>query len=423
MPVLVHKYGGTSVDGPERIRAVAARVAAARHAGNAMVVVVSAMGQTTDALLKLARQVSDHPNRRELDMLLTTGERVAMSLLAMALDDLGVPAISFTGSQSGILTDAAHSAARIVAVRPERIRAGLDQGRVVIVAGFQGVNPDTKEITTLGRGGSDTTAVALAAALAPARCEIYTDVAGVLTADPRVEPAARVIPSLRYDVCSTLAHLGGRVLHARCVDLAARERVPLAVRSSFEPGAGTEVGIDGGDRMTDPGTPLDGARVEAIVHRDDCSLAYAEGNAGGRGEARGLIETVAGAYPALELLAHEQVSNEHAVIAWLGSRADVEALAREFRTLRGPGGEWRLTTQHDAAFVSAVGLGLGARDAARAEQALERAQVPVLALRTTPTALVFRVPSASAADAVRALHAALIPGGAAAAPSGSRSSA
>src|SRR5262245_28723097 len=256
MPTLVQKYGGTSVDGPERIRAVAKRVAAARAAGNDTVVVVSAMGRTTDELLRLAHQVSQRPSRRELDMLLTAGERVSMSLLAMALEEAGVAAISFTGSQSGILTDGAHSAARITAVRPERVRAALAQKKVAIVAGFQGVNPETKEITTLGRGGSDTTAVALAAALggaavaegaaagaagAAARCEIYTDVSGILTADPRVVTAARVIPRLSYRACSSLAHLGGRVLHARCVDLAARHRVPLVVRSSFDDLPGTEI--------------------------------------------------------------------------------------------------------------------------------------------------------------------------------------
>src|SRR5216117_3366022 len=172
MSVIVQKYGGTSVAGPDRLRVVARRVAGARAAGADLVVVVSAMGQTTDQLIALARQVAERPSRRELDMLLTTGERVAMALLAMALHDLGVEAISFTGSQSGILTDGAHSAARIVAVKPERILAELERGRVVIVAGFQGVNPETKEITTLGRGGSDTTAVALAASLGTGRCEI-----------------------------------------------------------------------------------------------------------------------------------------------------------------------------------------------------------------------------------------------------------
>ncbi|MBI5709479.1 MAG: aspartate kinase [Candidatus Eisenbacteria bacterium] len=398
MGVLVQKYGGTSVEGPERMREVARRVAAARAAGNDLVVVVSAMGQTTDELLRLAHEVSESPSRRELDMLLTTGERVSMALLAMALHDLAVPAISFTGSQSGILTDAGHGAARIVAVRPERIRAELENGRVVIVAGFQGVNPETREITTLGRGGSDTTAVALAAALGRGRCEIYTDVSGICTADPRVVRTARVIRRIGYRACSALAHLGGRVLHARCVDLAARERVPLAVRSSFDDEPGTEIGEDG----------MEGPRVEAVAHRDDCSIAIAEGNAGGRGEARGIIEAVSDAFPELELLAHEQPTGEHGVLVWVGSRADVEALQKEFRALRGPGGEWRLTVEHGAAFVSVVGLGLGARAVALAEAALERAGVPILALRTSPVALTFRVPGPRSADAVRALHAALV---------------
>lgn len=399
MPAIVQKYGGTSVDGPERIRAVAKRVAAARAAGNDTVVVVSAMGQTTDELLDLAGKVARRPNRRELDMLLTTGERISMALLAMALHDMDVPAISFTGSQSGILTDGAHSAARIKAVRPERIRAELARGLVVIVAGFQGVNPGTKEITTLGRGGSDTTAVALAATLDRAPCEIYTDVPGVLTADPRVVARARVIPHLTYPVCSALAHLGGQVLHARCVDLAAAERVPLTVRSSFDEGGGTQIGEDG---------TMEGARVQAVTQLDDRSIVIAEGNAGARGEARGIIESVAGAFPEIELIAHEQVDGAHGALVWIASRADAAALEAEFRSLRGPGMEWKLTVQHGAAFVSLVGLGLGAREAAEAERALEQAGVTVMALRATPTALILRVDPARTAGAVRALHAAFL---------------
>jgi len=397
---LVHKYGGTSVNGPDRIRAVARRITAAHAEGHAMVVVVSAMGDTTDELIALAHRVSPHPSRREMDMLLTTGERVSMALLAMALHDLGVSAISFTGSQSGILTDEAHSNARIVGVRPDRIRSSLQQGHVVIVAGFQGVSPVTKEITTLGRGGSDTTAVALAAALDRARCEIYTDVEGVYTADPRVVPHARHVPRIGYRACSALAHLGGRVLHARCVDLAARERVPLAVRSSFRDVPGTEIAED------DVETP----KVVAVTHRGDVSLAIAEGNAGGRGEARGILEAVTERFPGLELVAHEQDGDTHGALVWMGSRDDAEALRAGFRELRGPGGEWRLDVVHDAAFVSLIGLGLGAHEAARAEQALERAGVPLVALRVTPAALVFRVANARMEDAVRALHRAFLEG-------------
>ncbi len=401
MAVLVQKYGGTSVEGPDRIRGVARRVAAARAASHDLLVVVSAMGQTTDELVRLARAVSNSPSRRELDMLLTTGERVSMALLAMALHDLGVPAISFTGSQSGILTDAGHGAARITAVRPERLRRELERGKVVIVAGFQGVNPDTKEITTLGRGGSDTTAVALAASFGAARCEICTDVPGVFSADPRLVPAARVLARLDYRACSTLAHLGGRVLHARCVDLAAREGVPLVVRSSFDETPGTEIGE----------FEMEGPRVEAVAHRDDCSIAVAEGDASGREEARALIESVADAFPELELLAHEQAPEAHHALVWTGARAEVEALAQEFRALRGPGGDWALRVEHGVAFVSVIGLGLGAREAAQAEGALERARVPLVALRVSPTALVFRVAGERVAEAARALHAAFIEGG------------
>ena len=408
MVTLVQKFGGTSVNGPERIRAVARRVAASRAGGDGLVVVVSAMGDTTDELIRLAHEVSPHPARREMDMLLTTGERVSMALLAMALQDLGIEAISFTGSQSGILTDDAHSNARIIAIKPERIRAALDAGRVVIVAGFQGVNPVTKEITTLGRGGSDTTAVALAAALQPARCEIYTDVDGIYTADPRVVPDAHVLASMSFTTCSALAHLGGRVLHARCVDLAARESVPLTVRSSFHDTPGTPI----------VAAPQEGsvesARVESIAHMKDVSIVIAEGNAGGRSEARGILESVAEAHPALTLIAHEQATPTHGAIVWTGAREEAEALQAHFRELRGPGGEWSLHVEHGTAFVSLVGLGLGAREAAIAERALEKAGIALIALRTTSAALILRVDGAQCENAVRSLHAAFFPAAAAA---------
>lgn len=394
MAILVQKYGGTSVKDPERIRAVAARIAASRRAGSDLVVVVSAMGHATDELSRLAHEVSPQPSRREMDMLLTTGERVSMALVAMALNDLAIEAISFTGSQSGILTDDAHANARIVAIKPERIFAELQRGRVVIVAGFQGVSPATKEITTLGRGGSDTTAVALAAVLRPAGCEIYTDVDGVFTADPRVVKDARIIESMSYRSCSALAHLGGRVLHARCVDLAARERVPLTVRSSFNDTPGTRI-VE---------AEMETPRVDVIAHQSDVSIAIAEGNAGGRGEARGILESVAAAFPALELVAHEQATPSHGALIWTGSRDDVEQLQATFRDVRGPGGEWAMHVEHGAAFISCVGLGLGVREVALAELALEKAGVPLLALRTTPSALVFRVPGQDCHTAVRAMH-------------------
>jgi aspartate kinase len=241
MSVIVQKFGGSSVADVERIRKVAARVAARRAEGHQMVVVVSAMGDTTDELLTLAKRMSSDPPRRELDMLLTCGERISMALLSMALQEQAVPAISFTGSQSGIITDDAHSQARIVEVRPVRIREELAKGRVVIVAGYQGVSRN-REVTTLGRGGSDTTAVALAAALGAEVCEIYSDVDGVFSADPRVVPEARKLESLDYETMQELAAAGARVLNAQAVEFARSAGIVIEARSTHGGGTGSRIG-------------------------------------------------------------------------------------------------------------------------------------------------------------------------------------
>lgn len=237
MALIVQKYGGTSVGDADRIRAVADHVARTRRAGNDVVVVVSAMGKSTDNLLRLAKDVSPVMPPRELDMLLTTGERISMSLLCMALADVGVAAASFTGSQAGIITDTDHTKAKILEIRPDRLRKAIEEGFVPVVAGFQGVSTQ-QEITTLGRGGSDVTAVALAAGLKADVCEIYTDVTGVFTADPRVVPEAHRIPRVSFDEMSEMAATGGRVLMLRSVEFARNYAVPLHVRSSFtwEPG-------------------------------------------------------------------------------------------------------------------------------------------------------------------------------------------
>lgn len=232
MTLGVKKYGGTSMGSPERINKVAEPLARAYQTGESLVVVVSAMGDTTDDLLRLAYELSDHPPDREMDMLLSAGERISMALLSIALEQRGVPAVSFTGSQTGIITTDLHRNARIREVRGERVRAALQNRKVVIVAGFQGVSLQ-KEITTLGRGGSDTTAVALAAALEADRCEIFTDVSGVYSADPRLLPNARQYSELPYDLMIALAHQGAGVLHPRSVELAAQYGVPLWVKSSF----------------------------------------------------------------------------------------------------------------------------------------------------------------------------------------------
>jgi aspartate kinase len=229
-PTIVQKYGGACLETPTKIRAVASTLADLHSRGHRVVAIVSAMGKTTDELVKTAYQVSSHPNRRELDMLLTAGERISMSLMSMALSDLGVPAISFTGSQAGVMTDESHSSARILDVRPVRVREELDRGRIVVLAGFQGVNPVTKEITTLGRGGSDTTAVAMAAALKANCCEIIKEVDGVCSADPHIVANAKSIRQLDFASLSEMCFWGAKVLHFRCVELAQRQNVPLVLK-------------------------------------------------------------------------------------------------------------------------------------------------------------------------------------------------
>ncbi len=255
MALVVQKYGGSSVADAESIKRVAQSIVATCRDGHQVCVVVSAMGDTTDELMELAEQVSPLPPARELDMLLTAGERISMALLAMAIANLGLSARSFTGSQAGVITDSSHGRARIIDVTPGRISAALAAGHIAIVAGFQGVSSESKDITTLGRGGSDTTAVALAAALGAEVCEIYTDVAGVFTADPRLVPTARRLTRVTYEEMLELAAAGARVLMVRCVEYARRHAIPVHVRSSFVSAPGTWV--------TD--VPQEGSVEQAII--------------------------------------------------------------------------------------------------------------------------------------------------------------
>ena len=261
MGLIVQKFGGSSVADAEGVKRVAARIAASKRAGQQVVVVVSAMGDTTDELIDLAGQVSPLPNARELDMLLTAGERISMALLAMAIGNLGLEARSFTGSQAGIITTSTHGRARVIDVTPGRIQEALKDGAIAIVAGFQGISQDTKDITTLGRGGSDTTAVALAAALDADVCEIYTDVDGVFSADPRVVPAARKLKSVTYEEMLELAASGAKVLHLRCVEYARRYELPIHVRSSFSNLEGTWVVKDQPE-----GGSMEQAIISGIAH-------------------------------------------------------------------------------------------------------------------------------------------------------------
>ena len=261
MGLIVQKFGGSSVADAEGMKRVAARIVATKKAGNQVVVVVSAMGDTTDELIELANAVTPIPQGRELDMLLTAGERISMAVLAMAINNLGFEALSFTGSQAGVITDSVHGKARIIDVTPGRIREAIDGGAIAIVAGFQGISQDTKDITTLGRGGSDTTAVALAAALEADVCEIYTDVDGVFSADPRVVPSARKLKTVTYEEMLELAAAGAKVLHLRCVEYARRFNLPIHVRSSFTPNEGTWVV----ENHPDGGT-MEQAIISGVAH-------------------------------------------------------------------------------------------------------------------------------------------------------------
>ena len=260
MALVVQKYGGSSVADAESIKRVAQRIAATKRDGHDVAVVVSAMGDTTDELIDLANQVSPLPPARELDMLLTSGERISMALLAMAIANLGHEARSFTGSQAGVITDGSHGRARIIDVTPGRIRGALDEGLVAIVAGFQGVSQDSKDVTTLGRGGSDTTAVALAAALGADVCEIYTDVDGIFTADPRIVPVARRIPNISYEEMMEMAACGAKILHLRCVEYARRYGMPIHVRSSFSHKTGTWV------KDSIEGNTMEQAIISGVAH-------------------------------------------------------------------------------------------------------------------------------------------------------------
>jgi len=258
--LVVQKYGGSSVSSAERIRRVAERIVETKKAGNDVVVVVSAMGDTTDELLDLAQQVCPVPPAREMDMLLTSGERISNALVAMAIHSLGAQARSFTGSQAGVITTGSHGNAKIIDVTPGRVRAALDEGSIVLVAGFQGVSQDSKDVTTLGRGGSDTTAVALAAALKADVCEIYTDVDGVFTADPRIVPDAQRLDTVSFEEMLEMAACGAKVLMLRCVEYARRYNVPVHVRSSYTTKPGTIVS----GSMED--IPVEEALITGVAH-------------------------------------------------------------------------------------------------------------------------------------------------------------
>ena len=388
MAVVVQKYGGSSVADVARIRKVAEKVAETRRAGHDVCVVVSAMGDTTDELLALARQISADPPRRELDMLLTAGERISMALLSMALDGLGVPAISFTGSQSGIITTDAHASARILEVRPQRVEQALAEGKVVIVAGYQGVSR-RKEVTTLGRGGSDTTAVALAAALA-ADCEIYSDVAGVFTADPRVVPQARRIDRLSYEEMQELAQAGAKVLNAQAVEFAKEQGIAIHARSTFQPGPETVVdrAADHPQRIAGVASQRDLALVTVAASRLERALEVLE-------RAGAVAAELARAGGAVTLAL--PLENVHAPgVVWEALRAAL-------------GGEVAIEAEGLGA-VSVVGTGLSA-DHRALRQVLEVAAelgAPPRAVFTSALRVTAYCDATVLPEAVRRLHARLL---------------
>ncbi len=400
MALVVQKYGGSSVADAASIKRVAQRIVDTQRAGNRVTVVVSAMGDTTDELLDLAQQVSPDPPARELDMLLTAGERMSMAVLAMAISDLGAQARSYTGSQAGLITDRYHGQARIIDVTPGRIQAALDEGAIPIVAGFQGVAQDTKDITTLGRGGSDTTAVALAAALDADICEIYTDVDGVFSADPRIVPAARQVPYITYEEMLELAAHGAKVLHLRCVEYARRFNVPLRVRSSFTDKPGTLIVHDLEEStMEQP--------IISGVSQDLSEAKITVTNVPDRpGMAALVFETLAAIGVNLDMIVQNVSADGITDITFTLPTADAEK-ATEALQLRGAEiGFGALYTDPEIAKVSLVGAGMRSHPGVSATffRTLAEAGVNVEMISTSEIRISVVTRKESAAAAVKALH-------------------
>jgi len=394
MPIVVQKYGGSSVADVEKIGKVADRVAATKAAGKDVVVVVSAMGDTTDDLLALARKVTTNPARRELDMLLSAGERISMTLLSMALNERGVPALSFTGSQSGIVTNDAHTNARIVEVRPFRVQDELARGKVVIVAGYQGVSYK-KEVTTLGRGGSDTTAVALAAALDAEACEIYSDVDGVYTADPRVVPDARRLAELSYEEMQELAEAGARVLNAQAVEFAKERGIAIYARAA---GAGP------GETVVRKLPPRAPGRVVGVTSETGLVLVTAQGPSA----LRALVEVLHdhGAAGKEILLRPGDGTSLASVLLSLENLHDFALLKLALQARPGDG----VRVREGLGAVSAIGAGINASlgNLHRALLAVEELGAPVLGASTSSFRITLLMGTDAVPDAVRRLHRRLV---------------
>jgi aspartate kinase len=420
--LVVQKYGGSSVADADGIKRVAQRIVATHKAGDRVVVVVSAMGDSTDELIDLANQVSPLPPGRELDMLLTAGERISMALLAMAIANLGLEAQSFTGSQAGVITDSVHGRARIIDVTPGRIATALDSGAIPIVAGFQGVSQTSKDITTLGRGGSDTTAVALAAALRADVCEIYTDVDGVFTADPRIVRVARKIPRLSYEEMLEMAACGTKVLMLRCVEYARRYDVPIHVRSSFSNKVGTWVSGHAGHK-TETGqlsTALAGAGedveesdveqaiISGVAHDVSEAKITVVGVPDRIGEAAEIFRVVAGAGINIDMIVQNvsAVATGRTDISFTLPRADGQAAMSALRQLQSAIGFESLLYDDRIGKVSLIGAGMRSHPGVTATffGALAGAGVNIEMISTSEIRISVVVGQKDVNDAVNAAH-------------------
>ena len=382
--LVVMKFGGSSVADTSKIMQIARRLVAAAEGGSRVVAVLSAMGSTTDELLDLARQVSDRPEPRELDMLISVGERISCALAAMAIHDLGHEAISLTGSQAGIVTDTVHGKAKIVDVRAKRIHESLDRDRIVLVAGFQGVSADSLDVTTLGRGGSDTTAVALAAALGAQVCEVYTDVDGVYSADPRLVPNARKLDGLTFEEMLEMAASGARVMATRSIEVARSHNVRLHVRSTFGDAEGTWIREED-DQM------LEKALISGVVHQREETVYRVSGAKAAR-----LFGALADASVNVDTIV--QTGGEIVFSAPVEDRPDAA------RALDALGVEW--SARDDLGKVSLVGAGMKSHPgvAAKTFATLEAAGIDAPVVSTSPIKIACHVPSADVERAVRALH-------------------
>jgi aspartate kinase len=405
--IVVQKYGGTSVADPERIKAVAEHVAFTRSHGNDVVVVVSAMGKTTDNLISLANQVSGTLPGRELDMLLTTGERISMALVCMALADIGIDAVSFTGSQVGIITDTVHTKAKILEVRGDRLREALAAGKVAVVAGFQGVSTDS-EITTLGRGGSDTTAVALAAAVNADVCEIYTDVTGVFSADPRIVPQARKLQRLDFEEMLEMAGAGSKVLALRSVEFARNHNVPLHVRSSFTWEHGTWV-LDMSAfnaQQSSKENAMEDPIISGVVHETGEAKVTVFGVADKPGISAALFEPLADANVNVDMIVQNTSKDGITDISFTVPKSDLATALKIVNTVAGELGAAGVTHDEAVAKISLVGAGMKTSPgvAAKMFRVLADADVNIEMISTSTIRVSVVVGAVNTEKAMRTLH-------------------